>query len=329
MGAIGGFLKGLGKWLGRALLAVVALVVVYLLFAAVAYRDIPREDLIARYGGDNLHFVELDGTSLAYRLDGQPLGGAPVVVLIHSHYFSARMWDGWIPHLSGDFSVVRYDMTSHGLTGPDANNDYSMARDLALLEGLLDSLSVDRVSLVGSSLGGNLAFHYAARHPEKTDKLVLINSGGLKREQSSKRNAEGIAPWFYRVFYFVPEMAYRAFIEWMVFDPAVATDTLVKEFHDMFRHAGNRQAELERMRTFDVGEPAPVLAGVTAPVLILWGEDNPQLPLAQMARFEQALTAAPTIKTQGFAGAGHLLPVEKPRVSAEVTRRFLLEEPAP
>jgi len=318
------FLRRTARWLGRIVFVLVALIAAYALYAAIAYRDIPTETLVARYGGDNLHFAQVEGNRVAYRLDGRPLGEAPALLLVHSHYFNSRMWDGWLPHLEDDFSIVRFDLTSHGLTGPDVNNDYSMARDLRLLDGLINTLGISRVSLVGSSLGGNIAFHYAAKHSEKVEKLVLINSGGLKREQSSKRNAQAIPEWFCRVFYFVPQAAYRDFIEWMVFDSSIVSDAMVEEFHAMFRHEGNRQAELKRMRTFDVGEPAPVLAAITAPALILWGTDNPQLPTSHVARFESALSASPTVKSQLIAEAGHLLPVEKPGFSASAAREFLL-----
>ncbi|MBB3047951.1 pimeloyl-ACP methyl ester carboxylesterase [Litorivivens lipolytica] len=313
------------RWFGRAVLALCLLVLAYMLFALVAYRDIPTDVLIERYADDNLAFADVDGNRIAYRLDGQPLGSAPVVVLIHSHYFNSRMWDAWIPHLSDAFTLLRFDMTSHGLTGPEANNDYSMVRDIALMEGLFESLSLERFSLVGSSLGGNFAFHYAARHPEQVEHLVLINSGGLKRKQSSKRNAKAIPEWFYRVFYFVPELAYRRFIEWMVYDPSIVSDALVEEFHAMFRRSGNRQAELSRMRSFDVGEPAPVLAQVRAPVLIVWGENNPQLPTEQVPQFARLLVSSPRVVSKILPQAGHLLPVEKPEQSAKLTRRFLLQ----
>lgn len=317
------FLRGTLRWLARIVVALLVLIFAYGLYAVIAYRDVPTETLVARYGGENLSFAQIEGNPIAYRLDGRPLGEAPALLLIHSHYFNSRMWDGWLPYLEGEFSIIRFDLTSHGLTGPDATDDYSMARDLRLLGGLIDALEIDRVSLVGSSLGGNIAFHYAAKNPAKVDKLVLINSGGLKREQSSKRNAQAIPDWFYRVFYFVPELAYRAFIEWMVFDSSIVSDALVEEFHAMFRHRGNRQAELERMRTFDVGEPAPVLATITAPTLILWGADNPQLPISHVSRFEKALSASPAVVSRIISDAGHLLPVEKPEESAMETRDFL------
>ena len=316
-------LRSLLRGLGWVLAGLIVLAAVYGMWSAWAYRDLAPDDVLARYGGDNVHRVELEGQPLYYRLDGPPVGSAPVVLLVHSHYFDSRMFDDWAKMLQQDFTVVRFDMTSHGLTGPDVTNDYSMARSLWLMDGLLSHLGVSEVAVVGSSLGGNMAFHWAAQYPERVSHLVLANSGGLKREQNSKRSAAGIAPWFYRVFYFVPEIAYRKFLQWMIVDDALVDDGLVERFHAMFRREGNRQAEMERMRTFDVGNPDSVLASVTAPTLLLWGEDNPQLPVALVGDFQQRLSAAPRVKSIVYPGAGHVLPLESPHQAANDILDFL------
>ncbi len=305
------------------LAGLIVLAAVYGMWSAWAYRDLAPDDVLARYGGDNVHRVELEGQPLYYRLDGPPVGSAPVVLLVHSHYFDSRMFDGWTQVLQQDFTVVRFDMTSHGLTGPDVTNDYSMARSLWLMDGLLSHLGVSKVAVVGSSLGGNMAFHWAAQYPERVSHLVLANSGGLKREQNSKRSAAGIAPWFYRVFYFVPEVAYRKFLQWMIVDDTRVDDGLVEGFHAMFRREGNRQAEMERMRTFDVGNPDPILASVTAPTLLLWGEDNPQLPAALVGDFRQRLSAAERVNSIVYPGVGHVLPLESPHQAANDILNFL------
>lgn len=308
----------------KVLMWLVASIVVgigmYALWCAVAYRDIDTKDLTERYG-DGAQFTEISGTKVAYRVDGDLKSGPPWV-LLHSHYFDSLMWEEMLLALGTDSPVIRYDMTSHGLTGPDSRADYSMARDLDLLSGLLDQLEVDAAFIVGSSLGGNIAFNFAAAYPARTEGLVLINSGGLKRQQSSKRNASAIPPWFYRVFYFVPTTAYRAFIEWMVADDAPVTDALVQRFHDMFRHSGNRQAEMQRMASFDAGEPAQVLAKIAAPTLILWGKQNPQLPAELAAEFVTLLSNAPVVEKVIVDGAGHLLPVEKPAATAALLNKF-------
>ena len=82
-------------------------------------------------------------------------------------------------HLSDRFRVVRFDLPGFGLTGPDPTNDYSDARAVAVLAALMDTLSVQHASLIGNSMGGKLAWQFAAEHPDRVDKLVLISPDGF------------------------------------------------------------------------------------------------------------------------------------------------------
>jgi pimeloyl-ACP methyl ester carboxylesterase len=255
-------------------------------------------------------------------------GQGPALLLIHSHYFNMRMWDGWIDTLSTHFRVIRFDLTSHGLTGPEPGGDYSMERDLALINGLLDTLQVDRFSVVGSSLGGNMAFHLAARQVDRVQALVLINSGGLPRAGS--RGTSGTIPgWVDYVSYLVPTAAFRQFLLWMTFNDRVIDDAQVEEFHQMFRRKGNRFAEFQRLRAFEVGDPEPLLTSIRAPVLIMWGRNNPQLPLVQADKFEALLVNARSVERLDYPAIGHVLPLEMPARGSRDLRRFLLEQVQP
>jgi len=299
--------------------ALLALVLLWVLWSLIAYRDIPVEVLEQRYGAPELSQLEVDGVPLRYRVEG--IG--PDLLLIHSHYFNMRMWDDWLPLLSHHFRVIRFDMTSHGLTGPEPGSDYSMERDLDLILGLLDHLGVDQFSVAGSSLGGNMAFHLAGRYPERVQRLALINSGGIPRPGS--RGTSGTIPgWVDYVTYLVPTTAFRSFLEWMIIDDTLVTDAMVSEFHQMFRRAGNRFAEFNRLRAFKVGDPTDLLASITTPVLLMWGADNPQLPVTQADRFAELLVNAPQLETLVYPGVGHVIPLEIPQQGSRDLLAFML-----
>lgn len=310
------------RWLGKTLLGLAALLVLvivgYAVYAHIAWGDIPAEQLEARYGGPDLRMATVDGVDMRYRLSGS----GPAVVLIHNHFMDMGIWDAWADTLDDRFTVLRYDLSGHGLTGPDPSGVYTVARDVELLTGLLDQLGLADVALVGSSLGGNIAFTFAARQPARTRALVLVNSGGLKRAGSnSERELPG---WADAVFPLVPPVAYRKFLHWFIADDSVITSALEQRFVHGFRRAGNRTAELARLRQYDKGAPDALLARVTAPTLVLWGADNPQLPVDMSAEFVARLTRAPVATRRTYPGAGHVLPLERPEAASDVAR-FLAE----
>ena len=301
------------------LLSIPAAAVLWTVWALAAYRDIPVEVLEARYGAPELSRLDVEGVALRYRIDGD----GPALLLIHSLYFDMRMWDDWAHVLSERFRVIRFDLTGHGLTGPEPTGDYSLERDLDLIAGLLDHLDVDRFAVAGSSLGGAMAFHLASRYPDRVTQLALINASGIPRAGS--RRSEGDIPgWTDPILYLVPTAAFRVFLEWMIVDDRLVDADMVTGFHEMLRREGNRTAVLDRMRAFRERDPVPVLAAVRAPVLILWGTDNPQLPSTHVDRFHALLVNAPRVERIVYPGVGHVIPLELPVRGAEDLMAFLL-----
>lgn len=300
-------------------LSLVILVTAYVIFGKIAWRDIPVATLESKYGDPTLQTAVVDGVPLRYRVEGTP--GATWLVLIHSHFMDMRMWDGWVEALGDQYRILRYDLSGHGLTGPDASGVYQVARDVALLEGLLQVEKIDRFHLVGSSLGGNIAFHYASGHSGRLLSLTLINSGGMPRKNN---RASGTIPAVAdHVFPLIPPMALKAFQRWMVAAPESLDPRDQQRFVDMFFREGNRKAELARLRQYEVTDPSGTLAEITAPTLVLWGADNPQLPAEVSEKFTAKLSQAARKRTVIMQPAGHLLPLEIPAESARVWRQFV------
>ena len=104
---------------------------------------------------------------------------SPVVILLHGFGASLETWEAWAKCLSADYRVVRFDLPGFGLTGPDPTGDYSDRRALDVLTALMDQLGVKRASLGGNSLGGRIAWKFAAAYPGRLDKLILISPDGF------------------------------------------------------------------------------------------------------------------------------------------------------
>ena len=124
-------------------------------------------------------FVALNGRVLAYR--ELPGTGTPVL-LIHGIGSSGDTWGDIPERLSAQgVAVVAVDLPGHGESsrGP---GDYSLGSTASILRDLLDHLGIERVHLVGHSLGGGVSMQFAYQFPERVDTMTLVSSGGLGEE---------------------------------------------------------------------------------------------------------------------------------------------------
>src|SRR5438270_4092556 len=123
--------------------------------------------------------LNLHGHRVAYR----EAGSGPAVVLIHGITSDSSIWRRVLPYLARRFTVIAPDLAGHG--GSDKpKGDYSLAAHASGVRDLLLALGHDRATLVGHSLGGGIAMQLSYQFPERCERLVLVDSGGLGREVS-------------------------------------------------------------------------------------------------------------------------------------------------
>jgi 3-oxoadipate enol-lactonase len=113
--------------------------------------------------------VRTNGIKIVYREEGDP--AAPPMVLLHGRTANHNDWNGVLRHFTGRYHVIAPDLRGHGES--DYPGEYAfpeMARDVV---GLLDELGFERVTLIGHSLGGAVAYHLAMAYPSRVERLVL------------------------------------------------------------------------------------------------------------------------------------------------------------
>jgi pimeloyl-ACP methyl ester carboxylesterase len=306
------------RYLGLALASLAALTVVAFLVQAWRDRDIPAAELEARYSTPTSRFLNVDGVRIHYRDEGS----GPPVVLIHANFSNLIGWDPWAEALKDRYRVLRFDMTGHGLTGPDPSGDYSLERTIALTERFVDALGLERFSIGGTSLGGTVAIYYTAAHPDRVDRLILLSPGAL--EGRAMDRAGVTVPAAANALEWITPRALPAYMLRSRFgDPARVSDALIDQWHDMWRREGQRRAMLTRLRSYSSASIVAATAGVRAPTLILWGEANPQAPVQQSAELRAMLVNAPSIRVITYPGVGHMAVEEAGSLIAKDVRAFL------
>ncbi len=287
--------------------------------AASFYRDVPAAEVEARWGGPPSKFVVIDGVRLHYRDEGQ----GPVVVLLHANYASLFMWEPWVRVLKDRYRVIRIDLPAHGLTGPDPRGDYTLEHMQRIFEGFVAERGLARFTVAGTSLGGTIAMRYAALHPERIERLVLLSPGSLEPRVRG-RTTPAAVPRVADLLGYVTPVAFTRFLLANDFgDPSRLDEATVAEWHAMWMRAGNRLAMLQLLRQYVSGGVEDKIRAVSVPVLLIWGEKNRRVPLALAYEFRDLLVRSPDVRLEVLPGVGHMAVQEAPTQTARVMREYL------
>ncbi|MBS1887961.1 MAG: alpha/beta fold hydrolase [Actinobacteria bacterium] len=248
---------------------------------------------------------------------------------------TARNWDPVIEPLALRNTVVAPDFPGHGDSAPGAG-DYSLGSLASGLRDLMVALGHERATLVGHSLGGGVALQFAYQFPAMVERLVLVSSGGLGPEVGAILRAAALpgADLFIRATAAPGATA----VGWV----AGALGKVGLRANDDLAEVGRAYAALadpDRRKAFlatlhaVVGTEGQRVAALdrlylaeNLPILIVWGERDPIIPVAHGRAAHSQL---PGSRLELFPGAGHMPQLESPGRFAAVLQRFLDEtEPA-
>lgn len=275
--------------------------------------DKPRAVLEATYPGT---YRTVDGVRLRLRDTGPR--AAPAVILLHGFGASLDTWEPWAEALSRRYRVIRLDLPGFGLTGADPTGDYGDARETRILVDLMDALAIDRASLVGNSMGGRIAWTFAALHPDRVSRLVLISPDGFASPGFAYGRPPRIPLLMQALPYVAPRGLIRANLAAAYARPEALSEATVTRYRDMMLAPGVRAAILTRMRQTILRDPAPILVHIRAPTLLLWGEKDGMIPIGNAADYLRLLPRATLVRLPNLGhvpfeeGASRsLIPVER------------------
>jgi pimeloyl-ACP methyl ester carboxylesterase len=299
---------------------------IFLMLAALAFAvakapDRSLESLVPRWAPPPSDFLDLDGQLVHYRDQGPSSDPLPLV-LIHGTSASLHTWEGWVAGLSATRRVISFDLPGFGLTGPNADNDYSDARYVAFVRQFLSRLGVGRVVLVGNSLGGEVAWQVALADPTRVAGLVLVDAAGFNFVPESLPLGFRIAriPVLREPMRWVlPRRAIEDSVLNVYGDPSRVTAALVDRYYELTLREGNRVALMRRMDQLAPG-PTERLGEIKVPTLILWGERDRLIPVRWAQEFHQAIPGSQLVV---FPKLGHVPQEEDPAATLAALRDWL------
>ena len=302
-------------WLYTLLIALI------LAINSVVYSDISVDDLKVEYANQHSKFIEIDGMQVHYRIEGE---GFPIV-LIHGTASSLHTWDAWTKELKKTNTIIRMDLPAFGLTGPNKSADYSIKSYTTFLDQFLNQIAIDSFHLAGNSLGGNIAWNYAAEHPNKVDKLILVDASGLptnKPQPAVFKMAK--TPVVSNLFLYVtPKFFINKNMQEVYADDTKITDDLVSRYHKMALREGNRQAFIDRARMdFKLGSKANIdkLKSIQNSTLLIWGAQDNWIPLDNGKRMDSVMQNSKLVVLEN---SGHVPMEENPEESVAILKDFI------
>jgi pimeloyl-ACP methyl ester carboxylesterase len=255
------------------------------------------------------HEMELHGHRVSYRRGGD----GPALLLLHGIANSSETWERVAPALAEHFTLIAPDLLGHGHSATP-RGDYSLGAHATAVRDVLTALGIDRVTVVGHSLGGGIAMQFAYQFPERCQRMVLVSSGGLGREvhfvlrAASLPGADYLLPALTSARLVGAGRSLGGLLKRLRISPGEDLEVLGQGFAAL-DNAGSRQAFLQTVRA--VIEPSGqrvsahnrLKLAALLPTLIVWGECDSIIPVAHG---EAAHEAIPGSRFEVFPGAGHM-----------------------
>lgn len=281
--------------------------------------DKDRAELERHYLNTPSDMIDVAGTRLHVRDSGPKT--APAVIFLHGFGASLQTWEPWANALAKDLRVIRIDLPGSGLSLPDSTGDYTDKRSLQIIHALMDKLGLTRASLVGNSIGGRIAWTFAGAYPARVDKLVLVSPDGYASPGFEYGKTPEVPMMVKLMSVTLPKPLLTMSLQPAYAKPETMTDELATRYHDMMLAPGSRGALLARMAQTVLVDPVPILQKITAPTLLVWGEQDGMIPFANSNDYLKAIAGSQRVS---FKGVGHLPHEEAPEASIGPVRGFLL-----
>ncbi len=274
------------------------------------------------FHADRSRFVEVEGVSIHYQEAGD--SSAPTMVLIHGFASFSLVWSKvLLPLADAGFRVIAPDLPGYGFSGKPRHLDYTIASQAAMVAGLLNQLGIERIVLVGSSYGGAVAATIALDHPTLVEKLVLVGAVTnnkptrymLMRLFGSPVIGDILSPLLASSRTLLRRRMKKVYDRhsW------VLDERRVQARHLPLRTRGTHRAIIRTVRGWDADRISRDAHLISQPSLVMWGENDREVPLRDGERIHQEI---PNSRLIVFRECGHIPHEEYPERFTEVVTEF-------
>jgi len=267
-----------------------------------AQQSAPVADKYATVYGAKIHYLEA--------------GSGPVVILLHGLGGDTSNWAPTIGALAQRYRVIVPDQIGFGKSDKPLMN-YRVGTLVDFLAGFYKELKIDRAALVGNSLGGWTAAAFALAHPEKVDRLVLVDAAGFKPEAN-------IDPRTFNILNPSTRDDVRKILSMIFYNKAFTADAAVDVMFARRIAAGDGYTIQRFIDSVTHGDDMldGKLSALKHQTLIVWGREDLLTPVAMGQRFKKEISNSELIV---FEKCGHVPQIEKASEFNAAVLKFLAQ----
>lgn len=267
-------------------------------------------------------FVDVGGVRLYYYAAGTRGAGEPIV-LVHGFPTSGHLWSEVVPLLPPGHRVVVLDLLGYGRSDRPGTQLLTLAAHADRVLALLDALGIREAAVVGHGLGGGVAQSLATRFPARVSRLGLVSTVAF-----NEWPARGARLWrrLHPLMHLVPPSWIQSLLRTSLQRGYANTDQGVhslEQYARAFASPDGRTALVRHLRALECSETmamGPRLGSIGVPTAVVWGRNDPFLPVTLGARVRDAIPGA-TLDI--VPSAHHYLPEDTPAALSAVISHLL------
>lgn len=275
------------------------------------------------FHADHSRFAAVDGVRVHFQEAGRE--DAPVMILIHGFASSNLVWSKVLLELAeAGFRVIAPDLLGYGYSAKPRHLEYTIGRQAKMVIGLMEELGIEHANIVGSSYGGAVAATIALDSPSLVERLVLVGAVTnnrptrymLMRLFGSPVIGDILSPLVVGSRRLLRMRMKRVYDRhsWPM------DERRVQARHLPLRTRGTHRAIIRTVRRWDAERVSRDAHLITQPTLILWGDRDREVPLADGHRLQDEI---PNARLIVFRECGHLPHEEYPEEFTDIVSGFL------
>lgn len=245
----------------------------------------------------------------------------PTILFIHGFLSSSFSFRKLYPLLKNEYNLISVDLPPFGKSGKSLKYVYSNENNASSVISLLEKLGIEKVAVIGHSMGGQIGLRIAGKRPNLTEKAILLSSSGYLKPLKKSLALLSYLPAFHRyVKNYLKKSGVMKNLQLVVHDQSIIDDEMYKGYLEPFLDDGIFKALGRMARHWEGDLPKEKLQKIHTPCLLIWGKHDRVVPVSVGEKLHRDL---PNSKLIVLKETGHLVPEEKPEEVFRHIQNFL------